>query len=44
VTAPNTKRASMHLLQPYKSAGPRLKILYPLLTIRTVATLEQLGW
>jgi hypothetical protein len=34
----------MHLLQHYNSAGPRLKILYPLLTIRTVATLEQLGW
>ena len=28
----------------YQSAGTRLKFLYPLLTIPTVATLEQLGW
>jgi len=26
------------------SAGKRLMLLYPLLTILTVATLEQLGW
>jgi hypothetical protein len=41
VTAPRTKRASMQLLQLNKSAGARL---YPVLTIPTVATLEQVGW
>src|SRR5882757_5997291 len=63
VTAPNTKRASMHQLQLHQSAGIRLYLsmdlratrrvcreglcyrrLYPLLTILTMATLEQLGW
>jgi hypothetical protein len=43
-TAPNTKRASMLQLQLDPSAGNRLMPLYPLLTIPTVATLEQLGW
>src|ERR1700682_4588315 len=42
--APNTKRASMLQLQLDPSAGNRLMPLYPLLTIPTVATLEQLGW
>ena len=41
VTAPRTKRASMQLLQLNNSAGARL---YPVLTIPTVATLEQVGW
>jgi hypothetical protein len=44
VTAPNTKRANMPQLQLDPSAGIRLKFLYPLLTIPTVATLEQLRW
>src|SRR5579863_8696253 len=43
-TAPNTKRTSMLQLQLDPSAGKRLMPLYPLLTIPTVATLEQLGW
>jgi hypothetical protein len=34
-----------HAVTPtYRAAGNRLMSLYPLLTIRTVATLAQLGW
>jgi hypothetical protein len=43
VTAPNTKRASMLNSEPNPAAGDALS-LYPLLTIRTMATLKQLGW
>ena len=43
-TAPNTKRASMLKLRLHPAAGDGLMPLYPLLTILTVATLEQLGW
>ena len=45
VKAPNTKRASM-LNSTQLSAGQTTppRALYPLLTILTVATMEQLGW
>jgi hypothetical protein len=45
VKAPNIKRASM-LNSTQLSAGQitTTRYLYPLLTILTVATMEQLGW
>ena len=43
VTAPNTKRANIAINSNFTRAAGQM-FLYPLLTIPTVATLEQLGW